>query len=445
MNVANIISLSTSELTSYFAAILLLLTSAHLFGYLFEKMKMPRVIGEITGGIILGPSGLGHFCPDLYNQIFNGFEGQGKLIAGLYWLGLVLLMFVSGFSFEKTLNKENRKLVIAILIGATIIPFAAGWILPDVYDFSKFLGGAQNMSAFRIVMGIMIGVTSIPVISKIFIDLNIMHKRFAKIIITVATVQDVILWVLLSIATGMMSVGGISVYKIVFTVVVTFVFLGFSLTLIPSLISRISRSCYNLMQKSTIEGYAFIICMFFVIVTCVLDINILFGALVAGTALGGLKEPHIEASKSKIKDISMSIFVPIYFSVVGLKIDLIHSLNLKLLLFILLFVSVMEVSSTMISALLLKLDWLSSFNLGISMNARGGPGIVMASVAYDIGIINESLFVVFIMVSIITSLMTGYWLRFVLSKGWHLLKLPSRGPKTSYIEEKEDVVKYAQK
>jgi len=126
--------------------------------------------------------------------------------------------------------------------------------------------------------------------------------------------------------------------------------------------------------------------------------------------------------KTHIKEFSLAFFIPIYFAVVGLKLDLIHHLNIKFLLGFLLFTTIFETFGTLIAAKLIKKDWLSSFNFAVAMNTRGGPGIVLATIAFDMGIINETFFVTLVMIAIITSLLAGYWFKFVLTKGWSLLK-----------------------
>ena len=70
----------------------------------------------------------------------------------------------------------------------------------------------------------------------------------------------------------------------------------------------------------------------------------------------------------------------------------------------------------------MRQDWLSSFNLGMAMSNRGGPAIVLATIALDLGIINETFFVTLILIAIVTSLSSGAWFRYVLAKGLPLLK-----------------------
>ncbi len=415
-------SLSNYELTRFFFALVLLLLSSLWFGYIFKKFKMPKVIGEILGGLVLGPSLLGYLAPDAYNWIFEAFNEEGKLISTIYWIGLVLLMFVSGFEIKTSFTKGDKKLIIAILLGSTVIPFLAGWFAPTVYDFTPYLGVKGNLLALKIIIAIAVAVTSIPVISKIFIDLNIMSTRFSKIVLATATVQDVILWVALAIATGLVSGTAVSASNITSTIVITLIFFVVALFVMPNLIRFTNKLRYNLLIKSSVSGYTLSICFVFAALASILDVNIVFGAFLAGVVIGTMPDQKFGKVKENIKEISLAFFIPIYFAVVGLKIDLIHHFDIIFFLGFLLFTTIFESFGTLAAARIVKKDWFSSFNLAVAMNTRGGPGIVLATVAFDMGIINETFFVTLVMIAILTSLLAGYWFKFVLTKGYELLK-----------------------
>lgn len=423
MGVAETITLSNLELTRTFFAIVFLLVSAHTFGHLFHKLKLPRVIGEIFGGLLLGPSGLGFIWPDAHNWMFNAFESEGKLISIIYWLGLVLLMFVSGFEMDKDADKRDRKLILAILLGATVVPFLAGWVAPHFYDFSPYLGAKSNMVALKIIIAIAVAVTSIPVISKIFLDLGIINTRFAKIVLATATIQDVFLWVALAIATGLVSTGALTFSGIITTVLITFAFFGLALSVVPKLLSFSNGLRYNVLIKSSPSGYILFICFLFSAAASVLHVNIVFGAFLAGIAIGVMPGDRFDKEKAYIKEIALAFFVPLYFAIVGLKLDLVHHLDMMFFVGFLMFTTVFETAGALLAAKLCTKDWLSSFNLAVAMNTRGGPGIVLATVAFDLGIINQTFFVALVLIAIVTSLLAGYWFRYVIAKGWQLLAI----------------------
>ncbi|MDD5553712.1 MAG: cation:proton antiporter [Candidatus Omnitrophica bacterium] len=400
-----------------------MLISAHFFGYFFHKFKLPKVIGEIFGGFLLGPTVLGHFFPNIHIWLFNAFAEEGKLISIIYWFGLILLMFVSGFEIQKKFSREDKKIIWAVILGATVIPLFAGWIAPYVYDFSPYLGTENNMLALKIVVAVAVAVTSIPVISKIFIDLNVINSNFAKVLLAAATVQDIILWIALAIATGLVSATAMSFLGVMTAVLVTIAFFVLALTLMPKIIKLGNTFKYNLLIKSSVAGYVLFICFLFSALASILNVNIVFGAFLAGIVIGLMPNEKFEKEKSQIKEIGLAFFIPVYFAVVGLKIDLIRHFDLGFFLWFLLFSSAFEMSGTMMAAKIIKKDWLSSFNLGVAMNTRGGPGIVLATVVFDLGIINEKFFVTLVLAAIVTSLAAGYWFKYVLSRGWDLLKV----------------------
>jgi Kef-type K+ transport system membrane component KefB len=415
------ITLSSLELSRFFCALVLLLLFAHTFGYLFHRIKLPRVIGEIAGGLLLGPSGLGFFAPNLYHWLFSAFTGEGKLISMIAWIGLVLLMFISGFEIRKSLSREDKTFIFVLTLGSTALPFLAGWMAPSLYDFSPYLGEKKNIQALQLVIAIATAVTSIPVIAKIFMDLDIINTHFAKIVLATATIHDIVLWVALAVATGLVSTQSTSVAEIGYVISITLFFFGFALLVVPRLIGFLNDLRWNLILKASAAGYVLFLCFLFAAVSSILNVNVVFGAFLGGIVIGNAPQEQLEREKAHIKEVSLALFIPIYFAVVGLKLDLMHHLDVLFLFSFLLFTTVFEMLGTIIAAKLMQKDWLSSFNLGVAMTTRGGPGIVLATVTYDTGIINDTFFVTLVLIAILTSLLAGSWFKYLLFKGLPLL------------------------
>lgn len=425
---AESITLSNLELTRFFFALVSLLAAAHLCGYVFQRLGLPRVVGEICGGMMLGPSVLGHWAPGATQWLFHAFPSEGKLLSAIYWLGLTLLMFVSGFEIQKSTSRADRTCILALVAGSTLIPLCAGWFAPHFFDFSPYLGTAQHLPALRIVIAIAAAVTSIPVISKIFLDLHLMDTRFATIVLATATIHDVILWVLLAIATGLVSGSAPELSDIAMTVAVTILFFALSLRILPRVLQRTNRLRYNLFIKSSVSGYVLCICLLFSAIASLLDVNLVFGALLAGVVIGLMPTAEFAVVKSHIKEMAMAFFVPVYFAIVGLKLDLVHHLEWPLLAGLLLFTTGWAVLGTVVTARALRLPWRTCANFGVAMSTRGGPGIVLATVALDLGIINQTLFVTLVLIAVLTSLAAGAWFRLVQARGWPLMQEPPESP-----------------
>ncbi len=403
-----------------FLALLCLLGLAHACGYAWQRMRMPRVVGEIMGGLLLGPTFLGYFFPDLQNAIFNAFPKQDAVLSAFYWIGLTALMFIAGFQVQRRFDRVDANIIGVILVAHTL-PFLAGWIAPQLMDFTPYAGPNGGGIPFTLVLGIAFSVTSIPVISKIFLDLKIIDTRFARIVLAAATTQDLILWVGLSAATAVAQGSEADSASVAATLLTTAAFVGLTLAFGPGLLERATRARFNLVRKASLTGYLFAILFLFVAVASLLSINLVFGALIAGIVVGAVPNEKLTVVKERIRDVSVGLFVPIYFALVGLKIDLPNDLDLAFTLGFIAVSSAIEIGCVYLGCRLLGRDMLTSLNFGFAMNTRGGPGIVLASVALAAGIINETFYVTLVIAALLTSLFSGMWFRWLLARGRPLM------------------------
>jgi Kef-type K+ transport system membrane component KefB len=177
-----------------------------------------------------------------------------------------------------------------------------------------------------------------------------------------------------------------------------------------------------LLVKSSRAGYLLTICFFFSALASILNINIIFGAFLAGIIINLTSKEEFKSSKGIVKEVSLALFIPLYFAIIGLKLDLIHNFNLLFFILFFTFATIIKTLGVFISARFAGQDNISSFNLATAMNARGGPGIVLATVTFEMGIINEVFFTTLVLFSIITSLISGLWLKRQVSLGRPLLK-----------------------
>src|SRR5215831_6401320 len=137
----------------FFLAILL--TSAHLLGYLFARLRQPRVIGEILAGILLGPFVLGKLS--IYTnvlQLNNAAEPKKAALELLYQLGLLMLMFLSGAETKALFQKHERKQIAWLASVGTVLPFFIMLGLATVIPLAWFMGERQNHTSLVLVMGI---------------------------------------------------------------------------------------------------------------------------------------------------------------------------------------------------------------------------------------------------------------------------------------------------
>jgi Kef-type K+ transport system membrane component KefB len=417
------ISLTDVEVTRFFVAIVALMGLAHFLGSVFSRLHMPRVIGEIAGGLVLGPTLFGAIAPGAQHWVFAAFTGEDKLLAMASEFGLVLLMFMSGMEVKARFAREDRKLAFPLLAGATLLPFLLGVAAPQVFNFKPYLGPHGNISALTIIIGIAVAITSIPVISKIFLDLGIMQTRFARICLTVATVEDIALWGLLAVALSLAHSAHPSMYLLIKTPILTIVFFVLAMVVLPRILNGLLRTpAHNVVENRPVR-FALLACFAMVAAAELLGVKDMFGALLAGVAICRLPNEVVEVVRTKVKAFALVFFTPVYFAIVGLKLDLLKHFDLGFFLGFFLFCTVVKSLATAVAGRYGTGDWLSTANLAAALNTRGGPGIVLASVAFDAGIIDERFFVTLVLTAVITSLFAGGWFRYVLNKGWPLLRV----------------------
>src|SRR5580698_10039268 len=149
--------MSNSELTSILFVVLLFLGLAQLLGYLFIKLRQPKVIGEILAGVVLGPALLGRL-PFVANLI-GAVKHQGNILDSLYWLGLLLLMFLSGAETQELFRRDERRQVSWLIVVGTGIPFALWSILVPSLTRPSLAGPNGNRNSLTIVLAVGVAVT----------------------------------------------------------------------------------------------------------------------------------------------------------------------------------------------------------------------------------------------------------------------------------------------
>ena len=192
--------MSNSDLTSILCILLLLVGLAQLLGGLFVKLRQPKVVGEILAGVVLGPALLGRL--PFIDHLFHGDKLPGNILDFVYWLGLLLLMFLSGAETRQLFTRDERREVGWLAIVGTGLPFLLALLLGPRLIRPSLAGPNGNRLSLIIVLAVGVAVTSVPVVSKIFADLKILHTRFARLVLGVAVLEDIVLWLALAVATA---------------------------------------------------------------------------------------------------------------------------------------------------------------------------------------------------------------------------------------------------
>nr|MDQ2960237.1 cation:proton antiporter [Candidatus Dormibacteraeota bacterium] len=307
-------SLTNGDTIHLLLTLSVILAAAHATGYLFVSLRQPRVAGEIVGGLLLGPTVLGVVAPGLAHQLVAGNATTTAVLGAIYQLGQLLLMYCAGAALRSHRRPgEQRTISLVALIG-NVLPFAAGAVFLVVVNPTGLSGVASNSTAFLLVFSCGIAVTSIPVISRILADLGLMRTSFARIVLSVALIDDVVLYVILSVALGLvapthgdrftvpslLSITQGSALSDAYYVVVSIAIFGIPLALGRSFVERLGALRLNLVGRSNAVAFQVVFMMVMTSVALFLGISPIFGAFIAGILTGTLSRSAEDANTVSI-------------------------------------------------------------------------------------------------------------------------------------------------
>jgi Kef-type K+ transport system membrane component KefB len=416
-------SFTDVDLARLLIALAVLLLAAHGMGALFARFRQPPAIGEIVGGILLGPSALGAAFPAVQHWIFPAAGSSAAALGAVYQLGLLLLMFAAGAEMRRLIQRNAVRAVGLIASFGLVLPFAAGLGLVAVLGVSNFIGTAGNKTALILVFGMAVAVTSIPVISRIMHDTGLLGTRFSRVVLSVAVIEDIVLYVILAVAIGLVQASGSKAFGVpavlnihtvaqssIYHTVAAVLFLGVALTFGGRVYKTLIGLRANPLARRSPVAFQLLWMLALSAGALALGLVPLYGAFVAGITVAVANDGEIVQERNALARVSFGFFIPVYFAIIGLQLDLIHHFDVLFFVGFLAFACVAKAASVYLGARLSRENRFMSASLAIAMNARGGPGIVLASTAYAAGIINQTFFVSLVMLSIVTSLAAGSWL-----------------------------------
>jgi Kef-type K+ transport system membrane component KefB len=417
------VSLETTDVAHLLMALAALLLAAHAVGSVFVRFRQPRAIGEVVGGLMLGATVFGYLTPSAQSWLFPARGATPTVLSAVNELGLLLLLLITGTEIRRVFHRDERRTVGAVFATGMVIPFLAGVGILQLTNLHRMWGPNGNSTSFLLVFAIAMAVTSIPVISRIMHDLGILDTTFARVVLGVAVLEDLVLYVVLAVAIGyagaesgtlfglpdMLGISGGTTADMLYHIVATLAFLVICLAAGPATYRWVGGLKVNLIQRASPIAHQLTFMLLATIAALSLGLEAFFGALVAGIVVGSTEREPSEATMA-VTSFALAFFIPIYFAMIGLGLDLIHGFSIVFFAGFLLAACAIKAASVFAGARLAGETAGSAVNLAVAMNARGGPGIVVASTAFGAGIISQPFYAVLVLLAIVTSLAAGAWL-----------------------------------
>ncbi|HEX4851999.1 MAG TPA: cation:proton antiporter, partial [Puia sp.] len=294
--------------------IIVIVLCTRLVGLLFNRIGQPAVIGEIVAGIILGPSLLGLFFPNISGFIFPASSLNN--LQFISQLGLILFMFVVGLEVDLDIIRKQASEAVIISHASIIIPYALGMTL-SLFIYHEYAPQNIHFLPFSLFMGIAMSITAFPVLARIIQERGMTKSRLGTLALTCAASDDVTAWCILAILIATIKAG--SSTSALFTIALVIVYILFMIFLFRPFLERMyMKYSGRKIMHSIMMPIVFMILLLSAYATDAIGIHALFGSFLAGVIMP--RELNFRKLViDKIEDISKVLFLPLFFAFTGLR------------------------------------------------------------------------------------------------------------------------------
>jgi Kef-type K+ transport system membrane component KefB len=387
---------------------------ARLMGRLFLRIRQPAVIGEILGGILLGPSLLGLFPGDLHLVLFP--PDVRPYLTVIAQVGLVLFMFIVGLEVDLSLIRSRRRLATSVSLSSIVLPFGLGVLLALVlYPAHDTVRDATvSPVAFGLFLGVAMSITAFPVLARILTERGMHRVPVGVLALACAAIDDVVAWSLLAVVVAvavggtMGGVGSILALTVVYGVVMFVV--------VRPLLARTAQR-FRAAGRLTPDVLAVVLVglLLSAAATEAIGIHAIFGAFVFGAIMPRSEPGLTRTVLERLEQVSLLLFLPVFFVVAGLQVDVrgVGLAGLGELGLILLVAIGGKFLGAAAAARLQRVPQRQAAALGVLMNTRGLTEIVILQIGAQLGVLDQQLFTLMVLMALITTVMTEPLLRWV--------------------------------
>jgi Kef-type K+ transport system membrane component KefB len=395
------------------AEIAIILAASQVMGLAFTRIGQPKVMGEMVAGIMLGPSLLGYFFPDLAASLFP--EGAVRYLGILSQIGVIFFLFLIGLELDPKLIRNRGHAAVVISHMSIIAPLLLGSALA-IYLYPRVFNNTPEMrfSSVALFMGAAMSITAFPVLARILTERNLHKTPVGAISITCAAVDDVTAWCMLAFVVAFARAEGHG--RAVLTAALSLAYIAIMYFLVRPLLARLQGVFDRQGNLSRpVTALIFLLILASAGTTEAIGIHALFGAFLLG-AIMPKENRFVEALREKLEDFTVILLLPIFFAYTGLQtsIDMLSSPELWWLSgLVILIACAGKFGGSAIAARACRLNWREASAIGILMNTRGLMQLVILGVGRELGVITDAVFAMMVLMALVTTFLTSPVLEWV--------------------------------
>jgi K+:H+ antiporter len=381
-------------------ALAAVVVAGRLLGALLRTIGQPPVIGEVLGGILLGPSLLGRLAPDASAYILPA--SVAPFLNVVAQLGVVLYMFLVGLELNGDLLRDRAHATIATSHASIVLPFVLGSMLA-LYLYPRLSTRDVSFTSFALFMGVAMSITAFPVLARILADRGMTRTELGAVALTCAATDDVTAWCLLALVVG---VEKARIEDALMVVLLAAAFIAVMFLVVRPLAGRLLAGERSPTQQTLAMALAGLLIA--ALTTEGIGVHAVFGAFLFGAVI-----PHdSELARTltrKLDDLVTILLLPAFFAFTGMRteIGLVSSTAEWVMCGLIVLVATAgKFGGTLAAARLTGLSWHGAASLGILMNTRGLMQLVVLNIGLDLKVISPTLFTMMVLMALVTTVAT---------------------------------------
>lgn len=419
-------------LAAVLAQLLVIILVGRLMNRLFVMLGQPGAVGEIVGGLMLGPSLLGLLAPVWHAEFFPPETGRTLFVIGQ--VGLILLMFEIGADFEFGHLKavQHRRAAVLTSLVSVSVPFAAG-IGVGLVTHGPLAAGVDR-TLYTLFCGVALAITAVPILGRILRQYGLNRTPVGVVAIASAAANDVAGWLILAVISALALAtfdAGQFAWRLV-----ALVALGLALRYLAApMVARAMRQFAPEMAAGALPNALLAATLALAFGCALVTEKIGIFAIFGGFALGLVYHPHtmfVGLWKRSVGQFVLVFFLPIFFTLTGLRTD-IWGLGVADLPWLALILGASILAKILPCYLAGRLSGFSrpeSWLLGSLMNTRALMELIVLNIAYDLGVLPQKMFTMLVLMAVVTTMMTGPLIRLILPRMG--MPLPDRADAGAY-------------
>jgi Kef-type K+ transport system membrane component KefB len=382
-----------------------ILLVSQMVGAVAKRVGQPQVVAEMVAGVLLGPSLLGLFWPQLFSRLFPA-ESM-RILFPISQLGLAAYMFVVGLEFRMDIVQRRLHSAVAVSIAGMAAPFVLGSVLGwFFFHHTNLFPPRASLFEAMVFLGASMCITAFPMLARIIHFKNLAGTIMGTVALGAGAIDDAAAWCLLAVVLASFDS---NVGRALATVGGAVAYVALTLLVVRPVLARWARGVAARRQFSDRE---FVLCLVLLVfgawATDAIGLHAVFGGFVMGVAMprGLVARSLIE----RIQPLTLALLLPLFFTYSGLntQIALLDSSYLWLMACLVLVAAISGKGiACWLAARATGLPNREALGVGMLMNARGLMELIIINIGLQRGIISPGLFATLVIMAVVTTLMAS--------------------------------------